>query len=145
MSKARENGLKHCIPLSAEEEIRTHELLTRLTDKWSVSTLSVLSENGRSLRFSHLRRELKDISQKSLTLTLRHLEVEGLVTRKVYAEVPPRVEYTITDLGRDLLRQIAPIWIWIARNLDRFAAKGEFPASDKLEKENGTTANQSHA
>jgi DNA-binding HxlR family transcriptional regulator len=65
---------------------------------------------------------VEGISQKSLTKTLRQLERGGLVTRVVFAEVPPRVEYQITKLGQDLLAQLHPVWLWTVANVKRFEA-----------------------
>jgi DNA-binding HxlR family transcriptional regulator len=64
--------------------------------------------------------QVEDISQKSLTKTLRGLERDGLVTRKVFAEVPPRVEYAITALGSEMLDNVAPLWLWVAKRVKRF-------------------------
>ena len=110
-----------CTILTTEAEVRVRDLLNRLTNKWSLWALSVLSTTKGPMRFSHLRREVGVISQKSLTLTLRSLEEDGLVTREVFAEVPPRVEYTLTALAHELLQNITPIWTWVANNHLRFA------------------------
>jgi DNA-binding HxlR family transcriptional regulator len=64
---------------------------------------------------------VEGISQKSLTKTLRGLERDGLVTREVFAEVPPRVEYAITPLGAEMLDHVAPLWEWVAKSVGRFA------------------------
>jgi DNA-binding HxlR family transcriptional regulator len=65
------------------------------------------------------------VSQKSLTKTLRQLERDGLVTRAVFAEVPPRVEYEATELGLEMLEQVHPLWVWSVENLERFQAAQE--------------------
>jgi len=73
--------------------------------------------------------QVEGVSQKSLTKTLRGLERDGLITREVFAEVPPRVEYTITALGMELLSHIEPLWIWVAQSVGRFQrARLEFDA-----------------
>ena len=77
-------------------------VLSRISCKWPMLVLFTLSQRG-TLRFNTLRRALPDISQKMLTATLRTLEEDGLVVRQVYAEVPPRVEYGLTELGRQML------------------------------------------
>jgi DNA-binding HxlR family transcriptional regulator len=64
--------------------------------------------------------QVEGISQKSLTKTLRGLEREGLVTRKVFAEVPPRVEYAITPLGLEMLQHVEPLWLWVAASVKKF-------------------------
>ena len=78
------------------------EMLARVGDKWSVYVIHVLGHAG-TLRFNELRGQVAGISQRMLTVTLRGMERDGLVTRKVYPEVPPRVEYALTEKGRALL------------------------------------------
>ena len=112
-----------CGDLSDEEDLRVRELLTRVTDKWSLSTLGLLAHAGAPMRFSRVLAGVEGISQKSLTKTLRTLEKDGLVTRRVFAEVPPRVEYATTAMGVDLLRQVLPLWMWVAETLCGFPAK----------------------
>jgi DNA-binding HxlR family transcriptional regulator len=93
------------------------ELLGRIADKW---TLVVIDELGTdTIRFSGLRRKIGGISQKMLTRTLRDMERDGLVERRVYAEVPPRVEYRLTRIGHDLGEAVCGIWTWAARNRGR--------------------------
>jgi len=77
------------------------DVLSRIGDKWSLLVIVTLKA-GR-LRFSELQRHIPGVSQRMLTLTLRHLERDGLLTRTVHAEVPPRVEYELTNVGRTLL------------------------------------------
>ena len=90
------------------------EVLSRIGDKWSVLIVAMLGE-GRH-RFSELRRSIEGISQRMLTLTLRGLERDGLVTRTVYATVPPRVDYELTELGRTLLVPINALADWAEKN-----------------------------
>lgn len=90
------------------------ELLSRLGDKWSMLVLVALSRaKGNRCRFSELMRIVKGISQRMLTTTLRHLERDGIVTRHLFAEVPPRVEYELTDRGRGLLVPVLALVTWI--------------------------------
>jgi DNA-binding HxlR family transcriptional regulator len=89
-------------------EIR--DLLDRLADKWSLLVIELLGTGSR--RFTELHREIDEISQRMLTLTLRHLERDGLVTRTVHPVVPPRVDYALTDLGRGLLVAIEGLVSW---------------------------------
>jgi DNA-binding HxlR family transcriptional regulator len=109
-----------CETLTEAEDALTREMVSRISDKWSLWTMSVIAESGQPMRFSRIMDQVEDISQKSLTKTLRGLERDGLVTRKVFAEVPPRVEYAITTLGSEMLDNVAPLWIWVARSVQRF-------------------------
>jgi DNA-binding HxlR family transcriptional regulator len=93
------------------------EILARIGDKWSVLVVTRLG--GGSMRFSELRRELHGISQKMLTTTLRGLERDGFVTRTVTPTIPPRVDYELTDLGRDLLEPVSALGKWAIRNRER--------------------------
>ena len=79
-------------------------------DKWKVLILRDLM-NG-TMRFGELRKSVGGISQKVLTAQLRDMEARGLVTREVFAEVPPRVEYTLTDIGRSLKPVLDAMWVW---------------------------------
>lgn len=95
----------------------------RLGDKWTVEVLWHLSiASGRKLRFSALMSEVDGITQRMLTLTLRHLERDGLVLRNYYPEVPPRVEYELTEMGAGMLHALKGINTWIRDNLPRIEA-----------------------
>jgi DNA-binding HxlR family transcriptional regulator len=96
-------------PVVSQNEIRC--LLEQIAEKWTLLVLQSL-ENG-SKRFTELRRELDGVSQKVLTRTLRDLERHGLVRRKVYPQVPPRVDYALTPLGRSLCEPIAAMQHWV--------------------------------
>ena len=89
-------------------------ILGRIGDKWSVLIISRLGEGPR--RFNEIKRMIGGISQRMLTLTLRNLERDGLVTRTVYPEIPPRVEYQLTELGRSLQTPIQGLWDWAAEH-----------------------------
>lgn len=103
------------------------DVLNRIGDKWSL--LIIASLNTQRLRFSELRRHIPGISQRMLTLTLRQLERDGLVTRTVYATVPPRVEYELTQLGGTLVDIALRIGEWAVRNHPTIeAARQEFDA-----------------
>lgn len=91
------------------------DVLNRIGDKWSVMVVGMLGRNG-TLRFNELKRMINGVSQRMLTLTLRNLERDGLVTRTIYPEVPPRVEYSLTELGRTLQDPISALWDWSAEN-----------------------------
>jgi len=109
-----------CETLTESEDALTREMVSRVSDKWSLWTLSVIAERRKPLRFSRIMESVEGITQKSLTKTLRGLERDGLITRKIFAEVPPRVEYAITALGSAMLDNVAPLWLWVAKSVRRF-------------------------
>lgn len=90
------------------------DVLARVGDKWTVYVVGNLS--GGPMRFNELRRAVGGISQRMLTLTLRGLERDGLVTRTVYPTIPPRVDYELTELGRTLIAPLMPIGDWALEN-----------------------------
>jgi DNA-binding HxlR family transcriptional regulator len=90
------------------------DLLSRLGDKWSMLVIVALAEtDNHCLRFSELNRKVNGISQRMLSTTLRNFERDGIVTRHLYPEVPPRVEYTLTDRGRDFLVPVKALVDWM--------------------------------
>lgn len=93
-----------------EDRAFIREVLDRIGDKWTVLTISTLADG--SLRYSDLQASIPGISQRMLTQTLKHLEFDGLVTRTAYAEVPPRVEYELTALGRSLMEAATGLANW---------------------------------
>jgi DNA-binding HxlR family transcriptional regulator len=104
--------------LDVPEECRAvSEVLERVGDKWSVLVVAMLGDGPK--RFSELRRSIASISQRMLTLTLRGLERDGLVTRTVFATIPPRVDYELTELGRSLLRPVRALGGWARENRAR--------------------------
>ncbi len=109
-----------CDRLTPDQDLLVREVVTQISEKWTLWTMSVLAQAGAPMRFSRVIERVEGISQKSLTKTLRQLEKGGLVTREVYPEVPPRVEYHITKLGEDLLVQLHPVWLWTVANVKRF-------------------------
>ncbi len=93
-------------------------ICTRLGDKWTVQVLWRLSlAQDRRLRFSALRKEIDGITQRMLTLTLRNLERDGLIMRHYFPEVPPRVEYDLTEMGIGVLGALEELNSWIQNNL----------------------------
>jgi DNA-binding HxlR family transcriptional regulator len=96
------------------------KVLDRIGDRWTVLIVAVLS--GGTRRFSELRGAIGDITPKVLTQSLRALERDGLVGRTVYAQVPPRVEYRLTDLGRSLITPIAAVRAWAEQNAEHILA-----------------------
>ena len=94
-------------------------ILVRLCDKWSLLVIYTLDKAGKeAVRFKELQREIPDISQKMLTVTLRTLEDDGYVTRTVYPEVPPRVEYALTARAYTLLPHVNALIAWALENRD---------------------------
>lgn len=110
--------------------IRVSEVLARVGDKWSVQVVSALGQGPR--RFNELKRSIDGISQRMLTLTLRGLERDGLIGRKVTPSIPPRVDYWLTDLGQSLLAPVQALGNWALTHrttVDR--ARTEYDARDE--------------
>ena len=91
-------------------------VVARFGNKWALLVILVLSENE-SIRYNELRRKIPDISSRVLSGTLRTLEADGLVDRRFYQEVPPRVEYSLTDTGRSLVPIIIQLTEWAQNNM----------------------------
>lgn len=91
-------------------------VLCRLGDKWSMLVLVTLNTNG-TMRFSEIHQTIEDISQRMLTVTLRTLESDGLVVRTVFAEVPPRVEYHLTEMGQSLMPHVHSLIGWALEHM----------------------------
>ena len=108
--------------LTQAEDRAVREVLERITGRWSLSVLRILAEVNGPLRFSRVLERIESISQKALTHALRTLERDGLLTRTLYPQVPPRVEYELTALGRELMGPVASLWRWIAGRLPDFEA-----------------------
>ena len=98
----------------------SRQVLKRIGDKWTVLIIGIL-ERG-TIRFGTLRREIEGISQKMLTQTLRNLERDGLIKRELFAEVPVRVEYSLTELGKSLLLVLKPLMQWSEEHLKEIEA-----------------------
>lgn len=109
------------------------EILNRVGDKWSVLIVATLADGSK--RFNELRREIPSISQRMLTLTLRGLERDGLVSRTVTPTIPPRVDYELTDLGRSLQGPVMALAEWAMANIEAvYEAQARFDAEhDKAE------------
>ncbi len=95
----------------SQREVLVREILERVADKWTLLVIDALDSQS-ATRFSRLRERVGGVSQKMLTKTLRLLERDGLVTRRVHAEVPPRVDYKLTALGDSLGEALCGIWLW---------------------------------
>jgi DNA-binding HxlR family transcriptional regulator len=107
-------------------------VLARVGDKWSVLIISVLGDGPK--RFNEIKRMVGGISQRMLTLTLRGLERDGLVTRTVFPTIPPRVDYELTDLGRSLWQPVEALGSWARDHLAEIeAAKSRFDERNKTD------------
>jgi DNA-binding HxlR family transcriptional regulator len=106
------------------------EILARVGDKWTILVVGVLGDGPK--RFNEVRRALGSISQRMLTLTLRGLERDGLVTRTVFPTIPPRVDYELTKLGRSLLEPVNGLGLWARQNRSAIAdARQRFDAAQE--------------
>jgi len=97
------------------------DVLHRLGDRWSILVLFSLGDHG-TTRFTVLKARIEDVSQRMLAQTLRRLEQDGVVSRTVYASIPPRVDYALTPLGQSLLEPLIGLREWALRNHDRVRA-----------------------
>lgn len=123
---------------SRVSDIESHDcravsgILSRIGDKWSVLIIQRLGEGPR--RFNEIKRIIGGISQRMLTLTLRNLERDGLVVRTVTPTVPPRVDYALTELGRDLLIPVSALGQWAIQHTPCIAAaRARFDAAEAAE------------
>lgn len=103
----------------SSDPMAVRELLTKVGDKWTIFVVLSLDLLGGRARFSELERAVPGISQRMLSLTLKNLERDGLAIREVFPEVPPRVEYEMTDLGRSLLLPTQGLVDWAKANWER--------------------------
>jgi DNA-binding HxlR family transcriptional regulator len=102
------------------EDCEVRQILDRIGDKWSLLVIALLDR--RRLRFTALMREIDGVSQRMLTVTLRQLERDGLVTRTVHPEIPPRVEYELTPMGTTLHETIQALVTWTEEHQNQIAA-----------------------
>nr|WP_037479806.1 helix-turn-helix domain-containing protein [Sphingomonas sp. PAMC 26617] len=100
--------------------LKASQVIGRIGDKWTVLVMMLLSERG--YRFNELKRGIDGISQRMLTLTLRNMERDGLVTRTVTPSIPPRVDYELTDVGRSLAGPVKILGEWAFQHLECIAA-----------------------
>jgi DNA-binding HxlR family transcriptional regulator len=106
------------------------ETLARIGDKWTVMVVGALSKGP--IRYNEIRRRVEGISQRMLTLTLKGLEQDGLVTRTMYPTIPPRVDYELTELGRKLIVPLRALADWARENRPAMlAAREAFRSSRK--------------
>ncbi len=110
-------------------------VLDRIGDKWSILIISILGEYG-TMRFNQINHMIGNISQKMLTVTLKTLEADGLISRKIYPEIPPKVEYKLTALGESLLPAIATLTKWALANMPTILTSREKYANKRKAAEN---------
>lgn len=101
-------------PVMLDQPCPIRDVLDRIGDQWSLLLLSAL--DGRPKRFGALMREIDDISRQMLSQTLKRLEQDGFISRTAFAQVPPRVDYTLTELGRSFLEPMRDLILWADRN-----------------------------
>jgi DNA-binding HxlR family transcriptional regulator len=112
--------------LTAHHDCEFRGMLDRVGDKWSLLVIAMLEQRPTPrARFSELKRSIPGISQRMLTATLRSLERDGLLTREVYPEVPPRVEYELTPLGRRFMQPVQGLVSWLQANWPAIRAARE--------------------
>lgn len=105
-------------------------ILARISDKWSLVVIYTLNKaENKPIRFKEMQRQIPDISQKMLTVTLRTLEEDGYVTRTIYPEVPPRVEYSLTERAKSLLPHINSLIGWAKDNMEAIMHDRKMAAS----------------
>jgi DNA-binding HxlR family transcriptional regulator len=108
-----------CDALSEADDGLKREVLTHAGNRWSLGIVHTLGVEGR-LRHAEIARRMSGVTQRMLTRSLRQLERDGLVLRRDHNEVPPRVDYELSELGRGLLARMIPLWMWVADNADGF-------------------------
>ncbi|WP_234368003.1 winged helix-turn-helix transcriptional regulator [Stenotrophomonas maltophilia] len=105
--------------MSTDDDGLRREVLAHAGSRWSLGIIHALGVYG-TLRHADVARRMKGITQRMLTRTLRQLERDGLIYREDFREVPPRVEYSITPLGKDLLVLMIPMWTWVVQHAEEF-------------------------
>ncbi len=119
-----------CEALSDEDDGLKREVLAHAGNRWSLGIVHALGVSG-TLRHAELARRLDGVTQRMLTRSLRRLERDGLIVRHDHREVPPRVDYTLTALGRGLLMGMMPLWTWVIDNAASFrTARDRFDERD---------------
>ena len=106
-----------CQTLRRDDDGVRREVLAHAGSRWSLGILHALGVYGK-MRHAEIKRQMAGITQRMLTKTLRSMERDGLLTRREFGEVPPRVEYELTPLGMGLLVRMSPVWTWVVENVD---------------------------
>ena len=107
------------------------DIISRLGNKWALLVLITLNGNG-VMRYNEIKKSIGDISERMLSLTLRNLRSDGLIIRKVYPEVPPRVEYELSEIGHDLIPHIKDLVMWAVKNMDSIMKSRQKDTDDVL-------------
>ena len=102
----------------ADAEKLVREVLEQVADKWTLIVIDTLGEHDDVMRFTEMRRRIQGISQKMLTKTLREMERNGLVVRRVHPVIPPHVDYKLTPLGETLGEAMCSVWKWVDRHMN---------------------------
>ncbi|QEC75894.1 winged helix-turn-helix transcriptional regulator [Mucilaginibacter ginsenosidivorax] len=118
----KKENLKKCE--GDRDDCPIKDVLARIGDKWSMLTVIMLSDHD-TLRFNELHQLIDNISQKMLTVTLKTLEADGLVSRKMYPQIPPKVEYTLTALGESLVPPLMTLYDWANKSMPAIKASRE--------------------
>jgi DNA-binding HxlR family transcriptional regulator len=122
-----------CDGLREDEDGVRREVLTHAGSRWSLGVIHTLGVYGR-LRHADIGRRMHGVTQRMLTRTLKQLERDGLVKRYDLVEMPPRVEYELTEMGTELLIRMIPLWTWVVENSDEFRRSREEYDSRPVEK-----------
>ena len=108
-----------CQTLREDDDGIRREVLAHAGSRWSLGILHALGVYG-TMRHAEIKRQMTGVTQRMLTKTLRSMERDGLVVRREFGEIPPRVEYELTPLGMGLLIRMSPIWTWVVDNVEDF-------------------------
>ena len=108
-----------CRTLREDDDGVRREVLAHAGSRWSLGILHALGVYG-TMRHAEIKRQMTGVTQRMLTKTLRSIERDGLVVRREFGEIPPRVEYGLTPLGMGLLMRMSPIWTWVVENVEDF-------------------------
>jgi DNA-binding HxlR family transcriptional regulator len=115
MTKADHTDYQSCPEPPPEIGELVRDIISKIADKWTMLILECLEEQG-TLRFGEIAKSIPAVSQKMLTKTLRQMECDGLVSRKVHPVIPPRVDYALTPIGQSLSAAFCGVWLWAMDN-----------------------------
>lgn len=108
-----------CQTLREDDDGVRREVLAHAGSRWSLGILHALGVYG-TMRHAEIKRQMTGVTQRMLTKTLRAMERDGLLLRREFSEIPPRVEYELTPLGMELLVRMSPVWMWVVENAEEF-------------------------